>query len=182
MPFDLNDFPHPPDGLSSQSDRETSQQVVEGHDWTHLPTVEVGGYPDTRAEVDGIAATPTKKLLKVGPRTSPPAILPSFSVPLATPPATSRPYGPGRGIIPAGKADRVGNRITLNVGDRKAITAAIEEIMLRSGLGTSDIARQLGINRQSIGQYKWGKRNNPTIEWMIRLVHICGGKIVIEFP
>jgi len=144
--------------------------------------VEVGGYPDSRQELEGYAKADPTKILKIRPRTTFPPIPPNFTVPLATPPATSRPYGPGRGIIPAGKADRVGDRITLNVGDRKAITTAIEEIMLRSGLGISDIARQLGINRQSIGQYKWGKRNNPTIEWMIRLVHICGGKIVIEFP
>ena len=68
------------------------------------------------------------------------------------------------------------------VNDDRAIAKLITELLNRANLRDRDVFEQLGIKQQSFSQYKSGRRRNPSVKWLARLVALCGGRLVIEFP
>lgn len=66
--------------------------------------------------------------------------------------------------------------------DEKALIALVREIIDRSGMTVPQVAGKLGINPHSLWQYYYGYRRNPSLQWMIRLAGICGGKVLVELP
>lgn len=68
------------------------------------------------------------------------------------------------------------------VADDRAVASLITLLLDRSGVSQHELARRLGIRVQSLAQYKRGKRSNPSVKWLARLVEACGGKLYVEFP
>lgn len=68
------------------------------------------------------------------------------------------------------------------VADDRAVSGLITLLLDRSGVSQHELARRLGIKVQSISQYKRGKRANPSVKWLARLVEAVGGKLYVEFP
>lgn len=65
------------------------------------------------------------------------------------------------------------------VNDDRAIRELIEEMILRSGLSQSEIARRMGVRLQSLTQYR--KHTRPGVRWLTRLADVTGHKIYVEF-
>jgi hypothetical protein len=74
------------------------------------------------------------------------------------------------------------SRLAVIVTDDKAIQSLIELVLDRSGLTQSEIARRLGIKLQSLNEYYRGRRRRPSVQWLARLIDVCGAKIYVEFP
>lgn len=87
--------------------------------------------------------------------------------PLPIPSLNSSPLSPSRAAI---------------LTDDRAIVALIEQLLHRSGLKDSELARRMGIKQQSLSQYKYGFRHNPSVKWLVRLAEACGARIVVEWP
>jgi transcriptional regulator with XRE-family HTH domain len=62
------------------------------------------------------------------------------------------------------------------------ITRLLETIISRSGMNLAEVARKMGVTPNSIRQYTRGRRNRPSLQWMVRLAEVCGAKLSIEFP
>ena len=66
------------------------------------------------------------------------------------------------------------------VADDRAIVYLIDQLIAKSGLSMSEIARRLGIRLQSLNQYR--HRRKIGLIWLTRLAEACGGRVVVEFP
>ena len=66
------------------------------------------------------------------------------------------------------------------VADDRAVIYLIDQLIARSGLSKSEIARRLGIKLQSLNQYS--RRTRPGVIWLARLAEVCGGRVIVEFP
>lgn len=58
----------------------------------------------------------------------------------------------------------------------------IDALSRHSGLSMADMARILQVQHTSISQYREGKRNNPRMRWLLRLLALNNARLVIEFP
>lgn len=72
--------------------------------------------------------------------------------------------------------------IAVVLDDPKAVTSLIIQLLQRSGMSQAEMCRRLGIKPQSMQQYKAGRRMKPSAEWLARLVQVCGGRLLVEFP
>jgi hypothetical protein len=72
--------------------------------------------------------------------------------------------------------------IAVVLDDPRAMTNLITQLLSRSGMSLAEMCRRLGIKPQSIQQYKAGRRMKPSAEWLARLVQVCGGRLIVEFP
>lgn len=72
--------------------------------------------------------------------------------------------------------------IAVVLNDPRAITNLISQLLGRSGMTQAEMCRRLGIKPQSMQQYKGGRRSKPSVEWFARLVSVCGGRLIVEFP
>lgn len=77
---------------------------------------------------------------------------------------------------------RVPVPLTPVVGDDRAIAALLRMILDKSGLSTGEVARRLGVRRETIKQYTAGRRTKPGLPFFIRLAEVCGCKVSIELP
>lgn len=68
------------------------------------------------------------------------------------------------------------------LSDDRAIAYLIDELLKNSGLYPSELARRLGVNPATINQYRYHRRPNPSIQWLVKLVTACGGRVVVEMP
>ena len=68
------------------------------------------------------------------------------------------------------------------LSDERAISVLVEQLLSRSNLSMKEISRRLGCTVQSVSQYKYGKRANPSIKWLVRLAEVCGARLTIEMP
>jgi predicted XRE-type DNA-binding protein len=68
------------------------------------------------------------------------------------------------------------------IADDRAIMSLIEQLLDRSGLPQTEIARRLGIRKQSLNQYRHLRRKRPSIQWIARLADACGARLFVEFP
>ena len=66
------------------------------------------------------------------------------------------------------------------VADERAMIYLIDQLILRSGLSKSEVARRLGIKLQSLNQYH--RRRRPGALWLAKLAEACGGRLLLEFP
>lgn len=66
--------------------------------------------------------------------------------------------------------------------DEQAIVALIDQLIHRSGLSYSEVARRLGVLPNAINQYRHFRRKRPSLWWMNRLAAVCGARIVVEWP
>ena len=73
-----------------------------------------------------------------------------------------------------------GPRKLVVTGDAKIIAAIIDRLVAHSRQRPADLAAQLGIQRQSLGQYIIGRRSNPSAGWLARLAEVCHARLVIE--
>lgn len=62
------------------------------------------------------------------------------------------------------------------------VTALIEAIISASGLSIHEVARRLGVKRESLRQYIVGRRVNPSLKWLTLLGEVCGARLVVELP
>lgn len=62
------------------------------------------------------------------------------------------------------------------------ISRLIEEVIARSGMSYTEVATRLGIKVQTLNQYRYGFRPNPSVSWLSRLALVCGGRLVLEMP
>lgn len=68
------------------------------------------------------------------------------------------------------------------VPDPVSVIRLIEEVIDRSGLSRTEISDRLGVRKQSFNQYTYLRKKRPSVQWLARLVDVCGGKLIIEFP
>lgn len=66
--------------------------------------------------------------------------------------------------------------------DDRVVNSLIEQLLNRAGLPEAELARRLGIKRQSLNQYKISRRRRPSVQWLARLAEACGARLLIEFP
>lgn len=66
--------------------------------------------------------------------------------------------------------------------DGIALLGLIEILIAQSGISEGELAKRLGIERRSLSQYRLLYRRRPSVPWLVRLVHACGGKVVVELP
>ena len=64
--------------------------------------------------------------------------------------------------------------------DDRAITSLLEQLSDRSGLSVTEIARRMGVKRETVRAYIRGKRANPPLQWFLRFVAICGGVVDVK--
>ena len=72
--------------------------------------------------------------------------------------------------------------LTIVNQDERAVMHLIEELLTRSNLTPAELARRMGIHPQTLNQYRYMRRKHPSIQWLTKLVEICGGRIWIEMP
>lgn len=72
--------------------------------------------------------------------------------------------------------------IVVVLNDPRAVTNLISQLLARSGMSQAELCRRLGIRPQSLQQYRAGRRSKPSAEWLARLVQVCGGRMIVEFP
>jgi transcriptional regulator with XRE-family HTH domain len=53
-------------------------------------------------------------------------------------------------------------------------------VIERSGLSQAEIAKRLGITRQTVNQAVLARRR-PTLQWFAKLAGVCGAVVVVEF-
>ena len=66
------------------------------------------------------------------------------------------------------------------VPDDRAVVYLIDQLIGKSGLSQSEIARRLGIKLQSLNQYR--RRRRPGLIWFAKLVTACGAELNVRFP
>lgn len=64
--------------------------------------------------------------------------------------------------------------------DERAITSLLEHLSDKSGLSVTEIARRMGLKRETVRAYVKGKRANPPLQWFLKFVSICGGVVDIK--
>lgn len=68
------------------------------------------------------------------------------------------------------------------VNDKRTFAKLLQTIVDRSGLSKREIARRLNIRENGLRQYFTGRRNRPSVYWLVRLCDICGAEVSIKFP
>lgn len=58
----------------------------------------------------------------------------------------------------------------------------INILLAHSGLTQSEAARRIGVEPQSVHQYRSGIRANPSLRWFMHFARVCGAQVTIEFP
>src|SRR5688572_27149529 len=58
--------------------------------------------------------------------------------------------------------------------DERAIAHLIDELLSASGLSVNELAKRMGCQRSSINQYRYLRRVRPSIQWLTKLVEVCG--------
>ena len=66
--------------------------------------------------------------------------------------------------------------------DNRAIVALIDQLLARAGLSQAEACRRLGITPSSFNQYRLGRRQKPSMWWMVRLAQVCGARMFVEYP
>lgn len=89
---------------------------------------------------------------------------------------------PNRKMIPQilPSAPDPATRTAAVVADDRAVVYLIDQLILKSGLTQSEIARRLGIKLQSLNQYR--RRKRPGVVWLAKLAEACGGRLYMELP
>lgn len=64
--------------------------------------------------------------------------------------------------------------------DPRGFARLLELILSRAGISQNELALRLGINGSAISNRK--RIGNPTIQWLVRIVNLCGGKVWVELP
>lgn len=72
--------------------------------------------------------------------------------------------------------------LTVVLGDDKAIAALIDRLLDRANLSDAELAARLGIRKNTLYQYRVGRRKRPSIQWLVKLINACGGRLMIEYP
>lgn len=85
-------------------------------------------------------------------------------------------------VVPSAVAPLSASPLHVVLPDDRQVTALIEALISRSGLSIHEVARRLGVKRESVREYHKGKRVNPSMRWFSRLCAVCGAKLVVEFP
>ena len=65
------------------------------------------------------------------------------------------------------------------VPDDRAVIYLIDQLILKSGLSQSEIARRLGIKLQSLNQYRYRRR--PGLIWFAKLAAVCGAEVEVRW-
>jgi hypothetical protein len=75
------------------------------------------------------------------------------------------------------------------VQDTAGWAGVLDLVRARSGIGAKRIGRRMGVANWSITQYLTGdltKRRAPrgacSVEWFVRYVEACGGRVVLHLP
>ena len=68
------------------------------------------------------------------------------------------------------------------VASDDATAKLIAQLLNKAGLSIGEAARQMGVTPNAIRQYVKGRRNKPSVAWLVRLAELCGATVYIEFP
>lgn len=98
---------------------------------------------------------------------------------MSYPPIVPRP---GLRSEPQAASTPLNSRLAVVSPDDRALTSLIARLIEDSGLHQVELANRMGVKRQSINQYRIGRRTHPSVQWLARLVAACGGRLIIEFP
>ena len=63
------------------------------------------------------------------------------------------------------------------VADDRAVVYLMDQLIAKSGLTKSEIARRLGIRLQSLNQYS--RRKKPGVIWLAKLAEVCGARLEV---
>lgn len=77
---------------------------------------------------------------------------------------------------------QLNSRLAIISPDDRALTSLIARLIDTCGLHQAELANRMGVKRQSVNQYRIGRRTHPSVQWLARLVAACGGRLLIEFP
>jgi predicted XRE-type DNA-binding protein len=72
--------------------------------------------------------------------------------------------------------------ILVVLDDDRAMTSLIDQLLEKAGISQAEASRRLGVSKQAVSEYKNLKRRRPSIQWLAKLVQVCGGRIIVEFP
>ena len=82
--------------------------------------------------------------------------------------------------VPSSLTQRTAH-VAIVLSDDRSIPPLLTQIVDRSGLSQSEIARRLGVTRQTVNQVLLA-RKRPTLQWFAKLAEVCGARLTIEFP
>lgn len=68
------------------------------------------------------------------------------------------------------------------LADSRAIRSIVGMLLSRAGLSQVQAAERLGVSKQAINNVMRGLTVNPTLWWVAKLAHVCGARLVLEFP
>lgn len=68
------------------------------------------------------------------------------------------------------------------INDEKALVQLIDQLLVRAGLNQAEVCKRLGISQSNFNQYRLRRRTKPSVWWLLRLAHVCGAKLIVEFP
>lgn len=74
------------------------------------------------------------------------------------------------------------NRLAAVQPDDKGSQTLVELIVERSGMKQVEIAARMGVSKQALNQYYTLRRSRPSVQWLAKLLHACGGRLLVEFP
>lgn len=92
-------------------------------------------------------------------------------------PLTLMPSSSGRSPSTSG----VRRDIALLVPDKRVLRGVLNIALQRSGLRPSELARRLGISRQTVNSLTHYE-HNISFESVVRILMTLGAKVIVEFP
>ncbi len=100
----------------------------------------------------------------------PPLALPPQAQPFPLPSliSGSSPLSPGAGVVV--------------LSDPKTVAPLLEQLLSRSGLTVAEVCRRLDCSRSSFNQYRYCRRTRPSVQFLSRVVEVCGGRLMVELP
>ena len=99
---------------------------------------------------------------------------------IAAPPLTIEPYSGGQTAT-----DRRSTKLTYTVeGGDKRIHGLLKDMRAGSGLSLRALAERMGIQRGSLNQYFWQRRNagSSRLSWFLRFAEACGYTVWLTSP
>jgi DNA-binding CsgD family transcriptional regulator len=83
------------------------------------------------------------------------------------------------GEIPVGRSAKDALMLT---GDAANTREAVRLLLSRSGLSAAEVARRLGVTRQTVQQFVTQRRPSIQVRSLAEVAAVCGGRVIVELP